>query len=342
MPTHMKNKRGGRSWYAILRAAGLKPKHIKCASKDEALTMEIAHRRSVSLGDLKTSDPTLESLLINYTNAVEGRGISEKSVDEKHTVFAAFGKHIGPERTVRSITYGEVERFLLGIAKDKSGSRANRYRCHIVAAYAWGMKALRLPGPNPWVVEKFKAVKSARQVPTLDEFWKVYEAAAPDPQWQRLLLTLLHTAARINEALCLTWDDVDFANGKVRLWTSKRSGGRECNLLPMTDELAATLKEQRRFVELRSDYVFINGDTQTRYYDLHRGMNALCKRAGVRWFGFHGIRHLSASVLDNAGLPLRVIQGMLRHKNSATTSRYLHELEGVDAKLDGVFNRKAG
>jgi len=55
-------------------------------------------------------------------------------------------------------------------------------------------------------------------------------------------------------------------------------------------------------------------------------MPRLCKKAEVKPFGVHGIRHLTASLLAGANLPLIAIKEMLRHKSINTTQRYIHSL----------------
>ena len=55
-------------------------------------------------------------------------------------------------------------------------------------------------------------------------------------------------------------------------------------------------------------------------------MKRICERAGVKPFGFHGIRHLTASVLYHKGYKLNTIQAILRHKSPRTTERYLKSL----------------
>jgi integrase len=54
-------------------------------------------------------------------------------------------------------------------------------------------------------------------------------------------------------------------------------------------------------------------------------------------FGFHAIRHLTASILFAAGEPLWKIQGILRHKNPTTTERYLRTL-GLESARDAMEN----
>ena len=55
-------------------------------------------------------------------------------------------------------------------------------------------------------------------------------------------------------------------------------------------------------------------------------MKKLCEKAKVKPFGFHSIRHLSASILYHKGYSVSVIQAFLRHKSPTTTNRYLQSL----------------
>ena len=55
-------------------------------------------------------------------------------------------------------------------------------------------------------------------------------------------------------------------------------------------------------------------------------MTDLCKKAGVKHFGFHAIRHLHASILFNEGSELSTIQKQLRHTSPNTTVQYLRTL----------------
>jgi integrase len=55
-------------------------------------------------------------------------------------------------------------------------------------------------------------------------------------------------------------------------------------------------------------------------------MKRLYKKACVKRFGFHAIRHLTASILYRKGYSIAHIQAVLRHKNPDTTSQYLRSL----------------
>ena len=63
-------------------------------------------------------------------------------------------------------------------------------------------------------------------------------------------------------------------------------------------------------------------------------MKGLCQKAGVKYFRYHALRHLGASILNNLGVDRKTIQGLLRHKNPETTDIYLQSIE--DAPRDAM------
>ena len=109
--------------------------------------------------------------------------------------------------------------------------------------------------------------------------------------------------------------------------------------LPMTRELQNVLSEHRRTT--RSMLVF-PAPTGEPYQKRQNFMPGLCAAAGVKPFGVHAIRHLTASILAGSGIDLVTIQIILRHKNALTTTLYLKSLGIKTDALDEVFsNRKA-
>jgi integrase len=70
-------------------------------------------------------------------------------------------------------------------------------------------------------------------------------------------------------------------------------------------------------------------------------MKRLCDKAGVKRFGFHAIRHLSASILHKLGYEVAVIQLILRHKSPGTTERYLRSI-GLERVRDALEDLSQG
>jgi integrase len=146
-------------------------------------------------------------------------------------------------------------------------------------------------------------------------------------------VTYLHTAARRGELFRLWWQDVDFGSGAITLSTRKRADGSlEYDALPMTDELYNLLSEHKQTAP-STEWVFINPVMEAPFVERKLWMGGLCKRAGVKAFGLHAIRHLTASILAREGISSVDIQAILRHKKLTTTERYLHRLNDLKPAL---------
>jgi len=200
-----------------------------------------------------------------------------------------------------------------------------------------------LPSPNPCVVKKMPEIRQPRYVPPAEDFWKIYDLA--EGQDRVLLLTFLHTAARRSEIFRLKISDLDFDNGRIRLSTKKRTGGNlEYDWLPMTEELKRELSWWLENRPLKNrPHVFMCLEERPFHFE-HYGepfkyrakfMKTLCVKAGVKPFGFHAIRHLTASQLYFMGYSVATIQALLRHKSAGTTERYLKTL-GLEHVRDAV------
>ena len=62
-------------------------------------------------------------------------------------------------------------------------------------------------------------------------------------------------------------------------------------------------------------------------------MKKICLKAGIKPFGFHSIRHLTAKILYHKGYKPAHIQAVFRHKSVKTTENYLQRL-GLDMVRD--------
>jgi integrase len=175
----------------------------------------------------------------------------------------------------------------------------------------------------------------------MDEFWKVYSVAEGE-QDQLLLFMYLHTGARRDELFRLRWKDIDFQGKRILLSSRKNKAGEwEQKWIPAGEDLLSMLRTHQKVTGLLG-FVFLNQcdhDPQKwiPYQYRNKWMPQLCKRARVTPFGIHGIRHLTASLLAGANLPLIAIKEMLRHKSINTTQRYIHSLsEGNREVLEAL------
>jgi len=337
----------GMKWYAQVRKDGLKREKI-FLTKKEAVDWEAEMRRKPVSEWLERTDTTcLADWAQRYLDFAK-TGFSAKTYHEKRSMFRSFFKEIDPAMPVMKLNPATILSYVVKQKETRSGYAANKDRKNLVAAWNWGMKYMDppLPGPNPCLVERMPEIRQPRYVPPEEDFWKVYGVA--EGQDKVMLLAFLHLAARRSEIFRITWADVDFGNSRIRLWTRKRQGGSyEYDWLPMTGELRKSLLwwwEHRPIKD--QSHVFLCLDNtefcreyygQPFMYRLHF-MQRLCERANVTRFGFHAIRHLSASILFKLGYEVGVMQAILRHKSPNTTERYLKSigLERVREALEDL------
>jgi integrase len=337
----------GQKWYAQVRKAGMKQEKVFLTKKEAADWEADMRRKPVSDWSEKTDTVCLADWANSYLDFAR-TSFAVKTYQEKTAMFRKFLKLADPATPVKSLKPAAVIAYVMEQKQARSGYAANKDRKNLVAAWNWGMKYMDppLPGPNPCLVERMPEVRNPRYVPPDEDFWKVYEAA--EGQDKVMMLAFLHLAARRGEIFRLTWDDVDFGNCRVRLWTRKRAGSSyEYDWLPMTKELRSSLLwwwENRPIKD--KPYVFLCLDKtglckecfgQPFKYRLHL-MKRLCDRAKVKTFGFHSIRHLTASILFNLGYEVAVMQAILRHRSPNTTERYLRSigLERVRSALEDL------
>lgn len=274
-----------------------------------------------------------------------------KTFSEKKCEGSRFLKGLeDPTAPVDLITPGIALRHLQQQFNERSGYAANRVRKNMGAAWAWGVKYM--PGfpqgtPNPFLqVEPYPEERKDRYVPSESDFWKVYGVAQGQ---DKVLLTALYcTAARKGELFRWRWSDIDLLSRKVRLGSRKnRAGKMEYRWLPMVDALHDALTEHRQqscyvgfvgsvpCVRGENDFVFVQavGRHAGRPYTENRDFpQELCRVAGVKEFGCHGVRHLAATLLARQGVPLVAIQAILRHSKLSTTERYIKSLVGEDTR----------
>ncbi len=77
------------------------------------------------------------------------------------------------------------------------------------------------------------------------------------------------------------------------------------------------------------------------YLDRKKIMGILCKKAGVKYFRYHALRHAGASVMDNAKVPIGSIQKILGHENRRTTEIYLHAIGEAEKDAMAIYERES-
>lgn len=306
-------------------------------SKADAKKWEVRQRELAENSTLTdTGYLTVVDWLNEYLDHVGPLLVKKTFTEEKLAVCKRFCKFAGPEVEIGQLTSLTAMKYLRAEAKKRTPCAANKDRKNLIAAWNWGIKHRNFPERNPFsLADKHPVDQKPKHIPTLADAQKVI-GAANTPEDRVFLMALLHTAARRGEICRLRWDDVDLEGGKVRLGTRKRKGGAmQYDWIGMTGELAEAFKALRG--KARGEYVFPRTEDGAPYKCRQHLMKRLCRRAGVRYFGFHGFRHLTASLLAASGVPMPEIQFVLRHQAMTTTNGYIRRLGFSNNPLEGIF-----
>jgi len=207
----------------------------------------------------------------------------------------------------------------------------------------------RVPRKEVWTPEELRAFLDGAASHTLHPLWVVMVA----------------TGCRLGEMLALKWTDVDLPAGVVKVrgnlqrirgaWVKStpktRAGERTITLPP--EGLAALKIQRARLAEWRLKAGADWQDTGLVFTGLkgqplqpsvvEHALARECERLGLPKVTPHGLRHLHASLLLDAGLPVPAVSARLGHaRPSITMAIYAHKVGQDDRQAAEALARALG
>ena len=310
----------GKGWRYQFQAAGKKYSKAWYPTKAAARAAEAAHKAELKK-QIKTRTAGVFSGLANdYLDAISRR-ITPKTLRHKAFIFRSFIAFLG-DLPLSQMSVSVLEVYL---RSRRINTNYNRHRKDLCALFTWAWKRQKIDQNPCFFLEKMPEPQFVKQIPTQDEMRRLLLAAGEN---RPLILVLYHTLARIDEALRLRWQDVNFQERTVALWTRKRKGGEwAADTMAMNQVLYGVLWGLW-ITRQQEEWIFLNPWTRTRFVRRPRLMRTLCKQAGIRQFGFHAIRHYVASLLHDAKkVSLPQVSKLLRHQSKRTTELYLQVID---------------
>ena len=168
---------------------------------------------------------------------------------------------------------------------------------------------------------------------------------------------LLATGCRINEALALSWSDIDLDNAVVHITKTlnrdleinspkSKASYRDIDI----DQATVSMLKQYKLrqtkeawkIGQRESVVFSDFIHEyTSIVKLKKRLLTHFKRADVPNIGFHGFRHTHASLLLNSGIPYKELQHRLGHSTLSMTMDTYSHLSKENAKKAVSFYETA-
>ena len=161
------------------------------------------------------------------------------------------------------------------------------------------------------------------------------------PDWVRISLWLKASICRNR-----SFDEKDPRRKFLQVSTPKTKASRRT--IPLTPKLKEILAEQKRQqaqsrILAGSEWqehglVFSTGlGTPLEGKNITRTLHRVLKEAGNEHLGVHALRHSYATMLNDAGVPIKTIQGIIGYADlQATANRYIHGRE--EKKQEAVLS----
>ena len=189
-----------------------------------------------------------------------------------------------------------------------------------------------------------------------EEFIRV-EEQIPDRYWQyRILLHLLYwTGMRKNEAMSLTWKDIDLKKGFLHIWRQyeletfqwktlkTKNSRRNIRLDKETINQLQLLRNyySNKYETFDESWFAFGGLKPLSTTQLDRIKNKAEQAAGVKHIRVHDLRHSHASYLIANGVNIVKVSRRLGHSSiSMTVDTYTHLLEDSEDDIINSINQK--
>ena len=189
-----------------------------------------------------------------------------------------------------------------------------------------------------------------------DEARAFLAAAESDPLYPAFVL-LVHYGLRRGEVLGIRWQDIDADQGVLRIRQQVRRSGGKLEVgplktragrrdLPLLHAVMRVLPEEPAFEP--SDLVFTtSAGNPVEPHNLARSFHRICEQHNIRRIRLHDVRHTTATLLKDSGVPARDAQLILGHSTIAITQEiYQHDdlttRRNALEKVERLFLRSTG
>jgi integrase len=233
--------------------------------------------------------------------------LKQRSLYERYAIAAL---KIDPQWTL-PLSKERLERYLAS----PTASTFNRRLSMVVAIH-------NASGVSPVQIQRPKNPSGRTRWLTSEEWLRLRKSLEVEsPLLRQCAEFTLATGLRENNVLELEWGQVDLQRRVAWLHGDQMKGGKPHGV-PLNDAAEAVLRE-RRGADKR--YVFSNPDTGLPYVKAsNRAWYAALRRARLRGFRWHDLRHTWASWAVMSGVRLEEVQRLGGWKTAQMVQRYAH------------------
>lgn len=301
------------TYYAVLRHRGkLIRKSLETPDRPLAKRRLADFRRSLEKVDPKAGRVTVAELADRYRETQ--RHLAPKTQKKKDTITARVKADWpdGSDTYVRDVRESHIS-IWLGLQKARmSKASYNDYVEYVRAMFRLAVADKIIADSPAANVKQLKRDKPIRETPTWEEFQSIVESIRN----QRLhaecedsadFVEFLGLAGLGNaEAAGLTWGDVDFAKGKIRVYRHKTDQGF---VIPIYPQLRPLLER------LRGDTQPAPGVRVFKIGDAKKSLAGACQRLKLPHFSHRAFRRMFITRALEKGIDVQVIASWQGHRD---------------------------
>lgn len=242
--------------------------------------------------------------------------------------FQLFSIRLAPklgDLKLSEITVRQIQTLMMDVRKEGlSGASADHHgqlmRRMGNLAVKWGYLDVNFANG----IQLYHEFNEVNNIPSEEQFQKLLHVLNTDKNRPicRLVLFLLSTGCRLNEALSAQWKNISFAN-RILTVPHESSKTKRPRHIFLNDAALNILKQ----IDKRSSdtYVFTNAKTNKPFVTVFKPWNRIRVKAGLPNFRLHDCRHqFSTTALEN-GCSLHEVSQLMGHVDSRMVEkRYSH------------------
>lgn len=226
------------------------------------------------------------------------------------------------------------------LARGRTPATVVRYLAVLSHSFTVAMREWQWVESNPVIrVTKPREARGRVRFLSDDERDRLLAAckASSNADLYLAVVLALSTGARRGELMSLTWDQVDLDRGVITLHETKNGDRRALPLQGHALELMQARKSARYLV---TPLVFPSSVHPKQPVDLRQPWEMALKRADIKDFRWHDLRHTCASYLAMSGASLAEIAEVLGHRTLNMVKRYTHLSQAHTATVVAKMNQQ--
>lgn len=275
------------------------------------------YRAGIKLPDLRRRKVTLGDLA---DDALDFAREHNKSVRDYVTKSKRLKNSILGDRIAEELRPDELSDWIKSLKKKQSPATFNRYRAFISLCYREGMRVGKVKTNPARLVRQKKEPQGRFRYLSRDEFDKLNMLISDQDNSDAFMISVL-TGPRLTEEFTVEWMQFDPDRSVINLTETKNG---EDGTLVLNSLARQILIDRKRRLKPKPREKIFPGNTKGGRVDTRTWFTPALAEAGIEGYTWHCNRHTFCSWLALAGVPLKTIQVLARHKTIAVTAKYAH------------------